>query len=227
MKSHALAHEGQYGCQKGCKEKFITLRALDEHHKNKHPVNIRRESELKCNICKSSFLTIKQVKDHMNNKHAHTSVSKCKMCGFVANDVEGLRIHSEQYHEGFHLPRKNICKYFIAGNCLKGSMCRFEHQRQKAQNESSQNIPNCRNGVYCDYFYRGRCRYFHRGTGIQNPGTNHRFIRNTNPNNRGWCKYLEDCFKVPNCQFKHYDKDFPELSLTNNPPIMMMNRNRY
>ena len=39
MKSHKMAHEGQYQCQRGCKEKFKTFSILEEHHENKHTSN--------------------------------------------------------------------------------------------------------------------------------------------------------------------------------------------
>ena len=34
MKSHRMVHEGQYQCQRGCKEKFKTWSILDDHHKS-------------------------------------------------------------------------------------------------------------------------------------------------------------------------------------------------
>ena len=216
MKSHVLAHQGQYGCQLGCKEKFKTLRDLDEHHKNKH-----MEAKVKCNDCKSTFKTAQQLTHHIENKHTFTNFSKCNKCEYVASNEQELKKHIEGYHIGFQQPLKNICKYFLSGRCIKDSACRFAHPQNKTH-ESSQSTQACRNGANCVYLFEGRCRFVHRGTRAQNPGNNQRYNRNTYQNSRSWCKFLEDCYRVPNCPFKHFEEDFPELPSTNNPPIWMM-----
>ena len=41
LKSHMIAHhEGQYQCQRGCRDKFKTWSNLDDHHNKKHLIVI-------------------------------------------------------------------------------------------------------------------------------------------------------------------------------------------
>ena len=53
MKSHKLAHTGQYQCQKGCKESLKTIQLLDEHHKEKHSKS--HTNIFKCEECDHTF----------------------------------------------------------------------------------------------------------------------------------------------------------------------------
>ena len=220
MKSHALAHEEQYGCQMGCKEKFKTLRGLDEHHKNKHAGIRRQEAEFKCNDCRSIYKTMQELTNHIKNIHTYTNINKCGLCEYRAKNAQELKKHIEEYHEGFQQPLKNVCKYFLAGQCIKGSSCRFAHPYEKVYG-NSQRKQACRNGSNCVYLYKGTCRFFHRGTRAQNPGYEQRYNGNIHQSGRGWCRYLEDCYRVPNCPFKHYEEDFPKLPSKNNPPIWL------
>ena len=110
---------------------------------------------------------------------------------------------------------------FIAGRCTKGTQCRFAHKQKRSYNSSSQNTQTCRNGQDCVYFYRGICKFSHGRTENQTFRNNQSYTRYNNQNSRRWCRYLEDCFRVPNCAFKHYEEDFSELQSTNNPPIAM------
>ena len=74
MKSHKMAHEGQYQCQRGCKLKFKTLRILDEHHKSKHA--IKQTVEYKCDKCNLSFTSQHHLRQHLNTKHVMQTPSK-------------------------------------------------------------------------------------------------------------------------------------------------------
>lgn len=50
LKSHMIAHhQGQYQCQRGCREQFKEWNSLDEHHKNQH--GQPNSSEFKCDQC--------------------------------------------------------------------------------------------------------------------------------------------------------------------------------
>ena len=216
MRGHALAHEGQYMCQRGCNERFVTLSALDEHHTNHHVTITRKDVSFKCDICKSTFKSVQQLSHHIKSYHSKKNTSPCNKCGYEANNPQEMRIHTEEYHAGFQMPNRNICKYFMKGECIKGNTCRFAHPQPKINNSSTQNRPICRIGTECHYFYRGICRFVHNETGIKKPRN---FTRNINQNTRGWCRFLEDCFKVPNCPYMHYEEVFPKLPATNNPPI--------
>lgn len=150
MKSHLLAYEGQYICQRGCKDKFITLKALDVHHKNKHSRFRRREPEYRCNACALTFKTRQQLTFLMNSDHTMMITSICKSCDYVENNARELRAHIEEYHIGFHQTTQKICRYFVTVACVKGNDCRFEHPRERANKTSTQSNPPCRNGAHCN-----------------------------------------------------------------------------
>ena len=98
---------------------------------------------------------------------------------------------------------------------MKGNNCRFTHPQERAHKTSSKTTRECRNGSNCEYLQRGIRRFNHRERGNQSNRYSQCY------NGRGWCKFLEDCFRVPNCPFKHYDEDFPDLPTVKNPPIGM------
>ena len=71
LKSHRMVHEGQYQCQRGCREKFKTWSILDEHHKSKHSAPTNQTEVFKCDVCKSSFLSKQNLRHHIEAKHAN------------------------------------------------------------------------------------------------------------------------------------------------------------
>ena len=200
-----MAHEGQYLCQRGCKDRFVSLIALDEHHKNEHSNENHTEFKQPIrNICKY-FKKGGCIKGNTCS-FAHPQNKK---------NSEEIRTHMNEYHTGFKQATRNICKYFIEGGCIKGNNCSYTHPQNKTYGPSKQSSKQCRNGSDCQYLYRGVCRFVHS----ENHGLFSRNYKNTNSNHtRAWCKFMEDCFKVPNCPFKHYEEDFPELKASYNPP---------
>jgi hypothetical protein len=126
---------------------------------------------------------------------------------------------------GFKTVKPQLCRYFANGYCVKGESCSFSH----IPNNS---VSTCRNGQRCGYLANGVCSFFHPGVGVQQPrfnnqsvnfvnnqngfGTNQRTPFNNEQSPR-WCRWMEDCNRVPNCPFAHYEQDFPPMS-KNNPP---------
>ena len=130
--------------------------------------------------------------------------------------------HAQECMSGFEEVQSKVCKYFVNGGCWKGfNECIFIHPHSPQESEA----PRCRNGNGCRYLANGVCSFFHEDIGVQNP-------RNQFPNHqssqyqnlfqvqpRRWCRFLEDCNRVPYCPFVHAAEDFPELNQASNPPI--------
>ena len=218
MKSHKMAHEGQYQCQRGCKLKFKTLRILDEHHKSKHA--IKQTVEYKCDKCNLSFTSQHHLRQHLNTKHVMQTPSKemrlfCEFCGLITNNQEDLINHKATCNAGYQQVGNKVCKYFDNGGCFRGNSCRFSHPKEKQQS-----TPHCKNGFSCRFLANSCCFFFHRGVGVQKQRNQEVYQKRQNVNaSKPWCKYLEDCSRVPNCPFLHAEEDFPELPKTNPPPI--------
>ena len=215
-----MAHEGQYQCQRGCKEKFKTFSILDEHHKSKHTTNTKQTFELKCNVCNSIFTSQHHLRQHVDIKHARQNTPQqvnCEFCGLIVKNQVDLRKHIEICTEGFQQVGNKVCKYFANGGCSKGQYCRFAHPQEK----DFSSTPHCRNGNRCRFFANGTCFFFHRGVGVQKPRNQEPFNGRNSRNEiqpRAWCKFLEDCVRVPNCPFLHAEEDFPQLPKSNHPP---------
>ena len=222
LKGHNIAHhKGQYQCLRGCKIAFKTVGSLDEHLKIKHST-APRFTGYTCIQCDITFNEQFQLRQHMVKKHSSRSEPKqinCEYCGIEVSSISHMNDHKQECHTGFQPVRPQVCRYFLNGACLKGEMCRFVHP----ENFNSQpRVPLCRNGLRCRYFARGVCSFFHKGVGVQMAKTeNH--SRSQEPSHpyhqQRWCKFLEDCNRVPNCGFIHAEEDFPKLAQTSKPPI--------
>ena len=125
---------------------------------------------------------------------------------------------------GFQRVNTQPCRYFANGYCVKGESCSFTHIPYNQ-------VPMCRNGQRCGYLANGVCSFFHHGVGVQRPRFNNQSVnsfqnngfstnqraQSNNEQPSRWCRWMEDCNRVPNCPFVHYDQDFPPMS-KNNPP---------
>ena len=128
-----------------------------------------------------------------------------------------MRKHKEMCDAGFvNVDNSKDCFFFIKnGGCLRGTSCRFKHP----EIQEAPKAPACRNGRSCKYLASGVCSFFHAGVGIQQPRMNRYPQEIPEKQQRGWCKFLEECTRVPNCPFLHSDEDFPKLSQHNYPHI--------
>ena len=215
------AHTGQYQCQR-CKEVFLTTKLLSKHNEPK------QADKFKCDKCDASFTTIHHLRIHAARSHTNISapnpqVANCEECGFKITSLDQMTKHKTQCrYTGFHEVKAQVCRYFVGvSGCWKGNECRFSHPPHTKPNTD---IPMCKNGFRCFFLANGVCSYFHRGIGVQKPkNLFQEETMNQSPNlfqqpGRRWCKYLKDCFSVPNCPFIHANEDFPELSQTTRPP---------
>ena len=78
-----MVHEGQYQCQRGCRDKFRTWSILDEHQKSKYTPTTKEKEIFKCDVCKSTFLSKQHLRHHIGAKHTNqtnppTSNVKCE-----------------------------------------------------------------------------------------------------------------------------------------------------
>ena len=231
LRGHMLAHTGQYQCQHGCKEWFKTTKTLDEHHTKEH-ITVNRTTEFECEDCEQRFSSKFHLRKHIQNEHADKKKS-CDICGLIIRNEKELNKHIDEKHEqqGFQDVKKKACHFFRNGNCLKGEHCRYSHD--ESRRDGRENISECRNGVSCAYYARGVCRYLHRNRLFPTSQTQISQRKNSSDGNETyqssqsqtswryinrWCKFLEDCTRVPNCSYKHYDEVFPQLPNTTNPP---------
>ena len=222
MKSHKMAHEGQWKCQRGCKEAFKTWTILDEHHKSKH--SVPKAPEFKCAQCDLIFTSKQHLRQHVVTKHERSNNSNmpirvsCEYCGLITNSHQEMINHKRDCNSEFSRVSNKVCKYFLNRGCLKCESCIFKHPQ-----EIQERAPPCRNGFQCRYLANGVCIFYHRGIGVQKPRNQEQQINQPNKTfqrqPKRWCRFLEDCNRVPNCAFNHYEEDFPNLTKTNNPPI--------
>ena len=218
---HELKHTGQYQCLQGCKVAFKTLGELDLH------INIRhggpsRSTEFKCEMRELTFTSQHFVRQHMIKKHTPNYKTDCDNCGLISGNQQEHWQHIQLCHASYQTINSKKCRYFLKGNCLKGMHCKFLHDRNEKKEENE--VPVCRNGLTCKYLARGACRYFHQKLGGSNRGSQYTFYQQNQQYHQKprqkWCRYLENCNRVPECIFKHYEEDFPELPKTNHPPML-------
>ena len=223
MVSHMLAHTGQYQCQQGCKEWFKTTKILDEHHRAKHTA-VQEGTEFECEECGQLFSSRQYLSKHQSNRHVNCKLS-CEMCGLIVRNVKDLGNHIKIFHYQNKEPvyqevRMKPCHFYMNGECRKGINCRFSHDEVKKAARQNKYVdkPKCRNGKRCKYLLRGVCRYFHSKFESQDTQSNASNLKQNAYPPKQWCRFLEDCTRVPNCLYKHYDEVFPKLPNVNRPP---------
>jgi hypothetical protein len=98
LKSHMMAHNGQYRCQRGCKEVFKTFPLLDKHHKERHTT--KQSVEFKCDKCKSSFASKQYHRQHMMTRHSNPNTPPpqvhCEFCGLIVNRGDEFLKHRRE-----------------------------------------------------------------------------------------------------------------------------------
>ena len=203
---------------------FKTWGGLDEHTKTVHGLP-KQKHLYQCDQCDEIFPAQYQLRQHTTKKHVTGSSAKgtvitCELCGFKVTSMNEMNDHRKECTSTFQKVTTQICRYFMKGGCLKGTQCRFVHPEVN----NSERAPVCKNGPECKYFASGVCSFFHNGVGVQKAWNQYRQFRHQNNypdhgQNKQWCRFLEDCERVPNCAFKHAEEDFPNLPNTNNPPI--------
>ena len=117
-------------------------------------------------------------------------------------------------YDGFQYPRKEKNGvYFRRGFCAKGEQCAFNHNIHQTYR-----IPACRKGEKCEFLYQNRCKFFHKGVGVQRPSV----IQQERPQKKE-CKFQEECWNISSCIYLHKDQNFHRAKQTNRPPQEMRN----
>ena len=89
----------------------------------------------------------------------------------------------------------------------------MQHQQQQMQVK----VQPCRRGQGCVFWAAGTCFFFHGGDGVQDMWQdNQQEQHDQQPHKTRACRYQEDCNRVPECPFSHYNEDFPQLGRNNN-----------
>ena len=238
IKGHkAVKHKtGQYQCQRGhgCKSAFKTLKELDSHIKSVHTQASKENASFNCTMCDQSFDAKAKLRIHNEKQHMHQRINPCENCGKIFKSSYTKNEHMNECTVGFQTVNPQPCRYFMNGFCTKGEFCSFSHGIKSS-------VPLCRNGQRCGYLANGVCSFFHPGVGVLRPRLNSqsgpRYVekqtrsrnnQKTSPNGeqfQRWCRYMEDCSRVPNCPFSHHEQDFPPLS-KNNPPETIRNQGK-
>ena len=137
----------------GCRDKFKTIRLLDDHHKTQ---GAKDEVEFKCNICAS----LHHLRQHVKHEQPNTNrnVNTCEYCGLILSSQQEMKNHQTECNAAFQRVGNKICKYFVKGACFKRSFCKFNHP----QGKQFRAAPECRNGIRCKYLLSGACSFFHK-----------------------------------------------------------------
>ena len=95
---------------------------------------------------------------------------------------------------------------------------RQQHQnmmptRQYQQQPMQKWVEPCRRGPGCVFWAEGTCFYFHEEVSLQDVWQQkHLDQSDQQPPLKKACRYMEDCNRVPNCPFQHYNVDFPQAT---------------
>ena len=161
--------------------------------------------EFKCDLCTSKFTSKHHLRQHVEYKHAKPNIQmpievNCEFCGLITKSHQDMINHKRECNCEFIRVGNKVCKYFVNGGCFKGETCAFTHPSEKQFKEA----PTCRNGSQCRYLANGVCSFYHRGIGIQRPRNQAQHHQTSPPDNsfqqsstKRWCRFLEDCNRVP------------------------------
>ena len=141
----------------------------------------------------------------------NTSTIECDNCGEIFREKKTLDVHKTDCVKIQYEKKSSECYYYKRGRCTRGDSCNFSHRSVK------QRVQQCRNGVNCSYHARGRCRFGHERSNLRKSSdrSNSQIV----PTQERWCRYPNDCWRLPFCTFLHYETDFPELPRRQNPPL--------
>ena len=120
------------------------------------------------------------------------------------------------------------------------------HVESQSTSRTTKNVSTCKNGLSCEWLAKQRCSFFHPRIGVQNTWTRedsgqgghqvNRFNKEprrqprdqAEPNkqsDRVVCRFNGRCERIPNCQYLHFNEDFPKLQGRRNS-VMRRNINQ-
>ena len=227
-KDHGNKASKDFICLK-CNLYFKAQHELRLHNEKKHASS----NAVECQKCGEVFKSKNDYKNHdvYLCEQMFTRVPK-KICRYFANGGCNKGnickfSHQEQTNDNPRIPE---CRNGAQCRYLAGGACIFSHWGAGGQNRNQRNSnifnkpnynnnfrkPKCRNGAQCRQLANGVCAFYHGGARVHNwnQNFNHKYSKS-----KSQCYYMEDCTRVPNCPFLHYEQDFPKLPKTGKPPI--------
>ena len=210
MLGHMTKHN-QYECNK-CEKRLKTQGNLNDHIQREH-----RPDLFNCTKCSKQFPAKNALNQHMNSQHPinppvghsqwaqqknNNSDYSCTHCESGFESLNELRMHKKSKHNGQNsngiVISATLCKFYIQGRCDR-KQCRFSHEKQQHQNHRER-APECSRGQQCQFFAWGKCNFFHKGVGVQQP----RDQQNRQQHTQKKCHFQERCWNQ-NCEFSHKD----------------------
>ena len=210
MLGHMTKHN-QYECNK-CEKRLKTQGNLNDHIQREH-----RPDLFNCTKCSKQFPAKNALNQHMNSQHPinppvghsqwaqqknNNSDYSCTHCESGFESLNELCMHKKSKHNGQNgngiVISATLCKFYIQGRCDR-KQCRFSHEKQQHQNHRER-APECSRGQHCQFFAWGKCKFFHKGVGVQQP----RDQQNRQQQTQKKCHFQERCWNQ-NCEFSHKD----------------------
>ena len=204
-----------------CEQTFSNIKSLEDHlTKNKC-------KEIKCNKCSKLVLTKNDLINHLKKDHGQPPliqiddhIYKCNVCNKTFESKNELKNHLTE----------NICPHPPTST--------VEHNGNASNNNNNNQLNNhmyrlreCRNGMECRFLKNNKCKFYHavaeqpandnvqwqqvNNQRRQNSRHSSHHVQQTRVSSVGvqWCRYGNRCNRGRFCPFRHYDLDFPPLSV--------------
>ena len=211
-------NEEQVNCTK-CTMVLKGTNELNQHMKKDH--------SHKCNECGLVHDNRDALITHLREVHSIDIYIdwSCKDCHEIFNGKENLDKHKCSEQDRFQERKQEECRYFRQGRCDWGDRGRFPHNQQQQQRPGvAQERPGvarerpgvaqervwseaCRRGDGCTFLAAGRCHFFHRGVGVQQPRQGGQGGRQGSPGAVRPCRFQDRCRDWPSdtCAYSHED----------------------
>ena len=187
-----------------CSQVFQSRQGLRKHVNECVENGTNRSTCEKCNKTFSNFGLRRheaQCKGTRNNKFI------CNECELICKNSWELKKHTKEEHTESHEVSREVCKHYKKGFCFNGDQCRFSHvgfqQRETISRPSTADwTPACRHGDSCSWLTRGKCSFFHKGIGVQNPGRQSQKTPHQSTA-RNQCRFGSRCDRKETCPNSH------------------------
>jgi hypothetical protein len=165
------------------------------------------EMKYRCGNCEFRTNDQRTIDKHIRSVHEQTRALSCRQCDFRSTSKDTMNTHLQSHtrpQNTGHQGNKQVCRYFINGNCKFGTSCRFKHSGQSSKFSSKYHKSNDENVQQCKYYERCQqfpfCKYKHNEI----------------------CKYQNNCRKGNLCRKVHLSQNQnQQVSQKKNPEYEM------